>query len=297
MIDTSILLGAYQAYIKKHEMQYDAVQADVLAVFSRVKHDLENLQPRPWWHFFSSGPRSVQGLYLWGGVGRGKTFLMDLFYENVAIEEKKRLHFHRFMHWVHGELKQLQGQKDPLTAIAKTFAKNTRLVCFDEFFVSDITDAMLLAGLFQALFAEGITLVATSNVEPKSLYRNGLQRERFLPTIALLEKHCQIHYFDSTQDHRLRQLEQAKLYYWPNDEANRQKFEESFYQDNPRNIASNIEEKVIRNQADRIILNLDDSTVSVEQLRQQLINYPISGLQEIIIVKNGSVIQFFPFKT
>lgn len=230
MSEANLLLGAYQAYLKNHNMLFDPVQVEVLAEFSRVKQDLEQQPKRPWWNFFGASTTSVKGLYLWGGVGRGKTFLMDLFYENVAITEKKRLHFHRFMHWVHSELTQRQGEKNPLNSIAKQFAKDVKLVCFDEFFVSDITDAMLLAGLFQALFAEGITLVATSNVEPVNLYRNGLQRERFLPTISLIEKHCKVSYFDSKQDHRLRQLEQAELYYWPDDKGNRERFEQSFHQ-------------------------------------------------------------------
>src|SRR5471030_1287382 len=125
----------------------------------------------------------VRGLYMWGGVGRGKTWLMDLFFQSLPGDRKLRLHFHRFMLRVHEEMNRLQGQADPLEIVADRFKAQTDILCFDEFFVSDITDAMLLGTLMQALFARGITLVTTSNISPDELYRNGLQRARFLPAI------------------------------------------------------------------------------------------------------------------
>ncbi|HEM8688521.1 TPA: AFG1 family ATPase [Citrobacter koseri] len=165
----------------------------------------------------------VRGLYMWGGVGRGKTWLMDLFYHSLPGERKQRLHFHRFILRVHEELTALQGQTDPLEIIADRFKAETDVLCFDEFFVSDITDAMLLGGLMKALFARGITLVATSNIPPDELYRNGLQRTRFLPAIDAIKAHCDIMNVDAGVDYRLRTLTQAHLWLSPrNDETQQQ---------------------------------------------------------------------------
>lgn len=162
----------------------------------------------------------VRGLYLWGGVGAGKTWLMDLFYDCIPEQLKMRLHFHRFMQRIHQELTQRQGQADPLKLIAKQLAQQIKLIFLDEFVVNDITDAMLLANLLQALFNEGVTLMATSNVPPEGLYRNGLQRNRFLPAIALLNRHMQVFKADIVTDYRLRTLEQAGVYFCPlNSEA------------------------------------------------------------------------------
>ena len=156
-----------------------------------------------------------KGLYFWGGVGRGKTYLMDSFYESLPFERKMRIHFHRFMRRVHQDLDNLKGQANPLELVADSIAKEAQVVCFDEFFVSDITDAMILARLLEGLFARGVTLVATSNIVPDLLYRDGLQRQRFLPAIALLNLHCEVVNVDGGQDYRLRALEQAELYYSP----------------------------------------------------------------------------------
>lgn len=157
----------------------------------------------------------VKGLYFWGGVGRGKTYLMDNFYESLPFREKMRAHFHRFMRRVHRELKQLAGEKNPLEKVADNIAEEARVICFDEFFVSDITDAMLLGTLLEHLFARGVTLVATSNIVPDRLYENGLQRQRFLPAIALLNRHTSVVNVDGGVDYRLRALEQAELYHTP----------------------------------------------------------------------------------
>ncbi|WP_203461619.1 cell division protein ZapE [Enterobacter cloacae] len=165
----------------------------------------------------------VRGLYMWGGVGRGKTWLMDLFYQSLPGERKQRLHFHRFMLRVHEELTALQGKSDPLEIVADRFKAETDVLCFDEFFVSDITDAMLLGGLMKALFARGITLIATSNIPPDELYRNGLQRARFLPAIDAIKQHCDIMNVDAGVDYRLRTLTQAHLWLSPlNAETTRQ---------------------------------------------------------------------------
>ena len=170
----------------------------------------------------------VKGLYLWGGVGRGKTWLMDTFYDCLPFENKLRMHFHHFMKYVHGQLQEQAGQKDPLKHVAKSLADRTRVLCFDEFFVSDITDAMILAGLLDELFSQGVTLVATSNVVPDELYKDGLQRARFLPAIALLNQHTQILNVDNGTDYRLRILEQASTYHCPLTPRNHQKLQRTF---------------------------------------------------------------------
>ncbi len=173
-------------------------------------------------------PIPPKGLYFWGGVGRGKTYLMDTFYDALPTQKKMRVHFHRFMYRVHEELKLLHHVNDPLEIVADKFSSETEIICFDEFFVSDITDAMILGTLFQALFARNIVLVATSNIPPDDLYRNGLQRARFLPAIELIKKHCLVMNVDSGVDYRLRTLEQAEIYHFPNDEQSRTRLE-SYY--------------------------------------------------------------------
>ncbi|SDI41529.1 cell division protein ZapE [Ferrimonas sediminum] len=161
---------------------------------------------------------AVRGLYFWGGVGRGKTYLVDTFFEVLPLQRKMRIHFHRFMHRVHQELNQLKDQANPLERVAQTLADEAEVICFDEFFVSDITDAMLLGGLMKALFTRGVVLVATSNIPPRELYRNGLQRARFLPAIDLIEQHCQVVNVDHGIDYRLRALEQAEIFHSPLDQ-------------------------------------------------------------------------------
>lgn len=168
------------------------------------------------------------GLYFWGGVGRGKTYLVDTFFECLPFERKLRTHFHRFMQRVHGELADLEGQKNPLDIVAERLADEARVLCFDEFFVTDIGDAMILGGLMEALFARGVTLVATSNIVPEKLYENGLQRQRFLPAIALVEKYTQIVNVDGGIDYRLRTLQQAELYHSPLDDEADISLEQSF---------------------------------------------------------------------
>ncbi len=163
--------------------------------------------------------RSVpeKGLYLWGGVGRGKTYLMDSFFDALSFEKKQRMHFNRFMQRVHEDLTDLAGMKNPLDVVADRIASETIVLCFDEFYVSDIGDAMLLGGLMQALFDRGITLVATSNIPPDGLYRDGLQRGRFLPAIRAVEMFTRVMNVDSGIDYRLRVLTQSELYFVPED--------------------------------------------------------------------------------
>jgi cell division protein ZapE len=154
----------------------------------------------------------VRGIYMWGGVGRGKTWLMDLFFQSLPPGGARRRHFHRFMHDVHVELKDLQQLQDPLEVIAERISRQTRVLCFDELFVADIADAMILGGLFAGLFKRVVTLVATSNVAPAQLYKDGLQHQRFEPTIALIEQNVDVMVFDGSTDYRLRRLTQAGTY-------------------------------------------------------------------------------------
>ena len=194
----------------------------LLEDLQRRIHDHE--QPRRAWlprlRYFGDRPKAVvRGMYIWGGVGRGKTFLMDLFFETLAIDAKRRIHFHRIMQEVHRRLKALGDIKDPLSTVAADLAQDMRVLCFDEFFVSDIGDAMILGRLLDGLFELGVTLVATSNSPPAELYKDGLQRQQFLPAIELLTQHTQVINLDGGTDYRLRLLQQAGTYLSPADEA------------------------------------------------------------------------------
>jgi cell division protein ZapE len=155
---------------------------------------------------------NVRGLYLWGPVGRGKTYLMDLFFESLPFAARRRRHFHRFMHDVHSYLKTHAQIVAPLDALAELVAREVHVLCFDELFVSDIADAMIIGNLLRALLRRGVTLVATSNLPPNRLYENGLQRERFLPAIDLLERHTRVLQVDAGTDYRLRDLTSAGIY-------------------------------------------------------------------------------------
>ena len=209
----------------------DIAQANAIEHLQRLYEDLcadERLKLSPtqwsqrlsgWMGGKSKQQATIKGLYFWGGVGRGKTYLMDVFYQCLPFENKQRTHFHRFMRYVHGRLAVHTGVKNPLQLVAQELAKESRIICFDEFFVTDITDAMILAQLLDSLFGLGVVLVATSNIEPKGLYENGLQRQRFLPAIALLEGYTEVINVDGGVDYRLRTLSQAELYHWPLDEA------------------------------------------------------------------------------
>ncbi len=167
-------------------------------------------------------PAPVRGLYLWGGVGRGKTYLVDTFFAALPLERKLRIHFHNFMYQVHAALRELKEQQEPLNIVARQFARKAQVICLDEFLVSDITDAMLLYGLLRELFARDVTLITTSNIPPDELYKDGLQQARFLPAIALLKERLEILNVDGGVDYRLRYLEKAEIYHCPlDDQADR----------------------------------------------------------------------------
>ena len=212
----------YQQDLQRDDFVHDAAQENAVRHLQRLYDDLTQEKPQSKGFFAKlfnkAEPAPIKGLYFWGGVGRGKTYLVDTFYEALPGDRKMRVHFHRFMHRVHDELKKLNNTANPLETVADIFKAETDIICFDEFFVQDITDAMLLGGLMEALFARGIVLVATSNIVPDDLYRNGLQRARFLPAIALVNKHTEIVNVDSGVDYRLRTLEQAEIFHSPLDE-------------------------------------------------------------------------------
>jgi cell division protein ZapE len=209
----------YDRELLAHGYQSDAAQ---LAAIARLEHLRQRLltsgTARPATGALGKllkrtpAKRDPQGIYLWGGVGRGKTWLMDLFFDSLPFKQRRRLHFHHFMRDVHGELRRLNRRRDPLTALAQQLTKELRVLCLDELFVSDIADAMIVGGLLEALLDAGVTLVITSNAQPRQLYRDGLQRARFLPAIALLESRLEVHRLDAGVDYRLRQLRQAPIY-------------------------------------------------------------------------------------
>ncbi|WP_371376721.1 cell division protein ZapE [Thalassotalea aquiviva] len=233
-------LQKYQQDLQQPNFEYDSAQENAVKHLQRLFDDLQALPVatsrseswlKKWFKKLGqTEQKRIKGLYFWGGVGRGKTYLVDTFFDSLPFEQKMRVHFHRFMHRVHEELKQLHGQSDPLKIIAKKLAEETQIICFDEFFVSDITDAMLLGTLFEELFAHHVILVATSNIIPDELYRNGLQRARFLPAIELINQHCDVVNVDSGIDYRLRTLEQAEIYHFPLDQAADDNLERYFKQ-------------------------------------------------------------------
>jgi cell division protein ZapE len=172
--------------------------------------------------------RRIPGIYLWGSVGRGKTLLMDIFFHSLPFERKRRQHFHRFMASVHASLRELRELPNPLLIVADRIAADTRVICFDELAINDIADAMILGQLFTALFERGVTLTATSNIAPRELYRNGLQRSRFLPAIDAIAAHTRVIEILGDRDYRLRLLEGAVVYQTPADAAAEIYLAESF---------------------------------------------------------------------
>ncbi len=234
--DVSGPLRRYQALVDAGAITDDPQQRLVVAALEdlyerliagrRARSRWLDLVPR--W-VLRRQPEPETGLYIWGGVGRGKTFLVDLFFDSLPFEQKRRVHFHRFMQRVHRDLTRLAGNRNPLELVAADLAAEASVLCFDEFFVSDIGDAMILAELLRSLFDRGVTLVATSNVEPDRLYENGLQRRRFLPAIDLLKRHTRVLEVVSTVDYRLRVLERAEIYHCPLDDGAEASLARSFH--------------------------------------------------------------------
>jgi cell division protein ZapE len=224
----------YQNDLAREDFSHDPAQE---AAVRRLQDLFERLQARPaagsgvlarLSRRFGKTREPERGLYFWGGVGRGKTYLMDAFFDCLPGERKLRVHFHRFMQRVHRELRELEGEKNPIDTLGEKLLGETDVICFDEFFVSDIADAMILANFLEAIFSRGISLVATSNIAPDGLYENGLQRARFLPAIDLLKRYTEVLNVDAGVDYRLRTLEQAQLYHHPLGSATDAALKESF---------------------------------------------------------------------
>jgi len=222
-------LSYYQEQISKGVIVEDQQQLVVMHQLERIYQNiLQEYRSRQKLFAFLRHPKLVKGLYLWGGVGVGKTFMMDCFYTSLPFPQKMRMHFHQFMQEVHNALTKHQGEADPLPIIAKEIAKKTLILCFDEFYVSDITDAMLLKKLLSALFTEGVCLVTTSNVAPDNLYKNGLQRGQFIPAIQMIKDRTMVMHITTAEDYRLRHLKEAGVFYTPLDQAAQANMEKSF---------------------------------------------------------------------
>ncbi len=209
---------AYAATVMRCGQVEDQAQLRVVDALQKLEKQIlraETLTARLRRLLPGSSRGRPRGIYLWGGVGRGKTFLMDLFFGSLNIEKKKRIHFHRMMRDIHARLKTLNDVEDPLDRVAADIASEALVLCFDEFFVSDIGDAMILGRLLEGLFERGVVLVTTSNARPADLYKGGLQRERFLPTIALLEQHTSVIELDGDTDYRLKLLQEAGTFFSP----------------------------------------------------------------------------------
>lgn len=247
---TAGLLNIYNGKVAKGILRNDPVQRDVLVQLDDLAEQLQGYHPAPskpaglkrYWPFGKKqdGHSVIKGFYLYGGVGRGKSMVMDLFFTHVDVEKKRRVHFHAFMLEVHDFLhQQRQNRKNnpqqdsdridaDLIRFADDLAKKTWLLCFDEFHVDDVADAMILGRLFTALFDRGVIVVMTSNIEPQDLYKDGLQRDRFLPFIDLLYQKTDIVHFNGDVDYRLGRLRDLNVYFWPDDKDARQSLNDIF---------------------------------------------------------------------
>lgn len=227
-IQQNTFTSLYQSALNKNGFQEDDAQRTVVSYLEEVYQKInqtnilkkESVSLRNYWYKFLSkknmgSNNQLKGLYIWGGVGRGKTWLMDLFFNALPIERKLRLHFHHFILRLHQELTELKGNENPLEIIADRFKIQTDIICFDEFFVTDIADAMLLAKTLEVLFTRGIVFIATSNTHPDDLYCNGLQRERFLPAIRLIKQYCDVIKIDVGIDYRLNKIIKSGVYLTP----------------------------------------------------------------------------------
>ena len=213
-------LARYQELVDSGSFTPDPGQAGAVTALDALWHALQRERhPTLIDRLRRKQTSYTRGLYLWGSVGRGKTWLMDLFYEDLPVKRKQRIHFHRFMQRIHCHLKEQGKTRDPLPRIAADWAEKCSVLCLDEFHVSDIADAMLLAGLFENLFRNGVTLVTTSNIPPDQLYKNGLQRAKFIPAIELIKQNTVVYNLSGSTDYRLRILEQSEIFHSPLDAA------------------------------------------------------------------------------
>lgn len=224
------MIGAYAAALQAKDFDADPAQMQAVERLEALYQGLMHFKTARGNKLrrMISPPGVPRGVYFWGGVGRGKSFIMDCFFAAVPYKRKKRIHFHAFMHQIHAELRQHAGKADPLVPVSERIAKETRLLCFDEFHVSDIADAMILGRLLELLFEKGVIFVMTSNYPPDNLYPNGLQRMNFLPTIELIKRKMDIMPLDGGQDYRLRKLEVMPVYHVPHDSETERAMAEYF---------------------------------------------------------------------
>jgi cell division protein ZapE len=215
----------YWHFQQRQDFESDSEQLRVLEKLERLFGDLEDYRQYRAGRInrlvtnLGAGRRPPRGMYIWGGVGRGKSLMMDAFYKVSRHRRKRRVHFHEFMREIHSRMKALSGTEDPLEAIAAEIARELRLLCFDEFHVSDIADAMILGRLLELLIGKGVVFVMTSNYDPDGLYPNGLQRARFLPAIEILKRELDVVALGDGMDHRRRILERLRVWYTPPGEA------------------------------------------------------------------------------
>lgn len=224
------LSNRYHQELEGRGYNADPVQEQAVKILSALSVDLirYELQKSKKITFFKK-PKAPQGVYFWGGVGRGKTFIMDLFYDEVQMHKKRRIHFHRFMKLIHDKLTEHSNTANPLDVVAKEFSRDCLLLCLDEFFVSDIADAMILHNLLESFSREGVVIVTTSNIYPDGLYSNGLQRARFLPAIEGIKHNFKVFNLDGGEDYRLQTLTSSPLYFTPADDESESEVEAMFY--------------------------------------------------------------------
>ncbi|GIU67709.1 cell division protein ZapE [Candidatus Phycosocius spiralis] len=231
----SEVAALYREKVQAGVLQFDPTQAQAIELLTILAHRLEHWKPGNTPFLFGQAEPAPKGLYLYGAVGRGKSMLMDLFFDVAPVEKKRRVHFHAFMAEVHAGVtawralstRERKAQPnfvkgagdDPIAPVAKAIADEAWLLCFDEFQVTDIADAMILGRLFEQLWARQVVVVATSNRHPRDLYKNGINRQLFLPTIALLEEHLDLHALEGQHDHRMARLEGHGVYHTPLDGA------------------------------------------------------------------------------
>lgn len=236
---------------------------------------------------------TLRGIYLYGPVGRGKSFLIDLFFDSVKKQRKIRIHFHKFMQQIDSDLRKFQGVADPLKTVAKNLSKHASVICLDEFLVHDIADAMILTKLLPYLIKNNIILVITANTPPDNLYLHGLQRREFLPAIELLKEHCEVLKLQSITDYRLKELKELEAYLWPINKENEEKFEKEFrlFSSNYRNeekiiiqnrtiLCKKISEKAVWFDFD-VICNIPRSQLDYLELAQKFKIFFISGVKPL----------------
>lgn len=268
------LIERYNEAVSQQEINEDPSQLIILQQLERLSFELEHTESS----WFSWRRKSIQGLYIFGPVGVGKTYLVDLFYHWVNEPKKARFHFHHFMQQIDAQLRRLQGKKDPLRIIAKEVGLSTRLICFDEFLVDDVAYAMILAELLQALSKEGVVFVISSNTKPDDLYAKGVQRARFLPAIDLIKRECVVMNLNEQRDYRLGRLPLIDAYLYPLTLEITAKMEEQFTALSP-----NAEEKKTVSIQNRLIPVLKWGTKSVWFAFDVICNLPRSQLDYLEI--------------